>query len=151
MPQGNRSSREAVFSHPDVADYLNRNKKELLKKHTERENPDWYLYGRTQAIRDVFERKYSINSIIKDVSSIRLIDVPAGSGLYSGLYILSRVPYDVLKSAVESKDFIDYLAMLKNYKSGGYYTYGSKDLEQYLNYKIACHERATDFIPVDER
>ena len=76
------------------------------------------------------------------MSSIRLIDVPAGSGLYSGLYILSRVPYDVLKSAVESKDFIDYLAMLKNYKSGGYYTYGSKDLEQYLNYKIACHERA---------
>lgn len=148
---GKPLSREAVFSHPDVADYLNRNKKELLKKHTERENPDWYLYGRTQAIRDVFERKYSINSIIKDVSSIRLIDVPAGSGLYSGLYILSRVPYDVLKSAVESKDFIDYLAMLKNYKSGGYYTYGSKDLEQYLNYKIACHERATDFIPVDER
>ena len=148
---GKPLSREAVFSHPDVADYLNRNKKELLKKHTERENPDWYLYGRTQAIRDVFERKYSINSIIKDVSSIRLIDVPACSGLYSGLYILSRVPYDVLKSAVESKDFIDYLAMLKNYKSGGYYTYGSKDLEQYLNYKIACHERATDFIPVDER
>lgn len=63
---GKPLSREAVFSHPDVADYLNRNKKELLKKHTERENPDWYLYGRTQAIRDVFERKYSINFIIQD-------------------------------------------------------------------------------------
>ncbi len=27
--------------------------------------------------------------------------------------------------------------MLKNYKSGGYYTYSSKDLEQYLNYKLS--------------
>lgn len=95
--------------------------------------------------------KYSINSIIKDVETIRLIGVPVGSGLYSGLYILTEVPFDILESAIKSKEFINYLAMLKNYKRGGYYTYSSKDLEQYLNYKISQHEKAKDFIPVNER
>ena len=30
----------------------------------------------------------------------------------------------------------EYIKLLKNYKSGGYYNFSSKDLEQYLNYKL---------------
>lgn len=149
--KGKPLSKEEIFSHPEIAEYLEKNKAELLKKRTEEQKPDWYLYGRTQALKDVYSNKYSINSIIKEIKTIKLIKVPIGSGLYSGLYILTEVPFEILENAIKSEEFISYLAMLKNYKSGGYYTYNSKDLEQYLNYKISQHERAKNFIPANER
>lgn len=149
--KGKPLPKETIFSHPEIAEYLEKNKAVLLKKHTEKQKPDWYLYGRTQALKDVYSMKYSINSIIKEVNTIKLIDVPIGSGLYSGLYILTEVPRSILESIIKSEDFIKYLSLLKNYKSGGYYTYNSKDLEQYLNYKISQYERAKYFIPADKR
>ena len=130
---------EEIFSHKRVAEYLNENKGALLKGKTERENPFWYLYGRTQALKDVRLQKYSVNTIIKDKTSIKLNVVPKGTGVYSGLYILTDVSFDVIGEALRSDDFIMYLTLLKSYKSGGYYTYTSKDLEQYLNYKISLN------------
>lgn len=97
----------------------------------------WYLFGRTQALKDVSKMKYAINTIIKDKDSIKLEKVPEGKGLYSGLYILTEIEFDEIKQLVYSDDFIDYIKSLKNYKSGGYYTFASKDLEQYLNYKLS--------------
>lgn len=148
--KGKPLPKKEIFSHPEIAEYLEKNKADLLKKHTEEQKPDWYLYGRTQALKDVYSKKYSINSIIKEVKHIKLIDVPIGSGLYGGLYILTEVSFDVLRSVIKSPEFINYLAVLKNYKRGGYYTYNSKDLEQYLNYKISQHERTENFIPANE-
>lgn len=149
--KGKPLSKEEIFSHPEIAAYLEKNKETLLKGHTEKQKPDWYLYGRTQALKDVYSNKYAINSIIKDIESIKLVEVPIGVGLYSGLYILTEVPYDIIESIVKSEEFINYLAMLKNYKSGGYYTFNTKDLEQYLNYKISKDERAKHLIPANER
>lgn len=134
---GKPLSKEELFSYPEIAEYLTKHKAELLKKQTEKQNPNWYLYGRTQAIKDVYLKKYSINTIIKDIESIKINKVPSGSGVYSGLYILTEAPYEVLESIIRSDDFIDYLKILKHYKSGGYYTYTSKDLEQYINYKLS--------------
>ena len=95
------------------------------------------LFGRTQAIRDVAVNKYAINTIIKNKNSIHLEIVAAGKGVYSGLYILTDIDWEIIKDLIISDDFICYIKMLKNYKSGGYYTYSSKDLEQYLNYKLS--------------
>ena len=97
----------------------------------------WYLYGRTQALKDVNSHKIAINTTIKGTDSIKLNNVPAGCGVYSGLYILSDIPYDIISDIIISDDFIKYIASLKKYKSGGYYTFSSKDLETYLNYKIS--------------
>lgn len=93
-------------------------------------------YGRTQALKDVYKEKYSINTIIKDVSSIKLNRVPSGSGIYSGLYIVTDIDEKKLKEVLLCEEFIEYIISLKNYKSGGYYTFNSKDLEQYLNYRL---------------
>ncbi len=149
--KGMALSRNVVFSFPEISSYLNENKSILLKGKSEEEKPDWYLYGRTQAIRDVFVKKYSINTIISTVASIKLTEVPSGSGLYSGLYIITNVPIRTLEKIIKCEDFIDYLKTLKNYKSGGYYTYNSKDLEQYLNYKLSDYEEAKHIIPVEKR
>jgi len=97
----------------------------------------WYLFGRTQALKDVSKVKYAINTLIKDKGSIKLECVPQGAGIYSGLYILTDIEFETIKQLIYSEDFINYVKILKNYKSGGYYTFASKDLEQYLNYKLS--------------
>ncbi len=123
-----------LFAEPAVKAYFEQHKDELLKGAPE--YPGWFYFGRTQALKDVYTDKYSINSLVLNQDSIKLHKVPAGSGVYSGLYILTNVEEKVLLSILKSADFVSYVATLKNYKSGGYYTFNSKDLEQYLNFKL---------------
>lgn len=128
--------KERIFANQAIADYLNSNKSNLLKDATEDTNPYWYLFGRTQALKDVASDKLSINTTIKDVKSLKINRVNAGEGLYSGLYILTDFDFDVIINLLRTERFINYIASLKKYKSGGYYTYNSKDLESFLNYEI---------------
>lgn len=116
--------------------HLLSNKDKLSKSRDIEDDKFWYLFGRTQALKDVSKSKYAINTLIRDLDSIKLECVPQGSGIYSGLYILTDIEFETIKQLVFSKDFITYIKLLKNYKSGGYYTFASKDLEQYLNYKL---------------
>lgn len=140
-----------VFSFPEIESYLHLHKQDLLKGASEAEKPDWFLYGRTQAIKDVYSDKYSISSIVKDVESVKLNFVPSGAGVYGGLYILTSISEQELREYIYSDEFICYVSMLKNYKSGGYYTFNSKELEKYLNYKISSNERAKYCFPSDKR
>lgn len=128
--------KDRIFSNPDIALYLASNKPNLLKNSSEADNPYWYLFGRTQALKDVVVDKLSINTTIKDIKSIKINFVPSGAGLYSGLYILTDFDFDVITELLRSDKFISYISSLKKYKSGGYYTYNSKDLEAFLNYEI---------------
>ena len=134
--QGKPYPQNKIFENKEVAIHLNEHKEILLKGKDEKTFPEWYLYGRTQALKDVWTDKYAINTCIKDVESIKLNKVPAGCGLYSGLYILTDIQEKILRDIIESQEFINYIQMLKKYKSGGYYTFSSKDLELYINYKI---------------
>lgn len=124
-----------LFAVNAVADYLTARKSDLLKGRSERECADWYLYGRTQALKDVFSPKLAVSPIVKD--SPKLNASPAGTGVYGGLYILSREPEKEIARIVASEEFIDYVKALKGYKSGGYYTFNARALETYLNYSIS--------------
>ena len=119
-----------------VGEYLENNKHILLKGKSEQDATAWYLYGRTQAIKDVWHDKIAVNTCIKDVASIKINFAPKGNGVYSGLYIMSETNFDVIKKMLQSEDFLNYVKLLKKYKSGGYYTFSSKDLEVYLNYRL---------------
>ena len=112
--------------------------KEILCKERKAENNKlWYLFGRSQAIKDVYQDKYALNTIVKDKESIRLERVEKGKGVYGGLYILTDIDEDELRNFIVSDDFVAYIRLLSNYKSGGYYTFASKDVEEYLNYKLS--------------
>jgi adenine-specific DNA-methyltransferase len=108
---------------------LMENKVKLVERATEE---PWYAYGRTQAIKDTFKEKWAVKSTIKDLSEPICKRVPAGSGVYGGLYILTEHPESL--KALETQDFMNYVKMLGKYKSGGYYTFSSKELENYLNW-----------------
>lgn len=124
---------EKLIKNPKVKEYLEEHKKQLTERSIRHEN-DWYGFGRTQALGDVWRDKIAISSIVKDVDSIKLREVPVGNGVYGGLYICTEVPYAELETVVKSEQFIKYLSLLKNYKSGGYYSFSGRELELYLNY-----------------
>lgn len=116
----------------NVQKYLNKHKRDLTEKNTKSDS-DWYAFGRSQAINDVKLDKISINTCIKDIDSIKINKVDKNKGLYSGLYMLTNIPFNVIKDKICSQDFIDYLKILNKCKSGGYYTLSSKDLAKYIN------------------
>lgn len=104
----------------------------------------WYLYGRYQAIKDVSRFKHSINNIIRDYNDIKLCEAPKNVAVYSGFYIIkngikqtddiNKKVGKLIKDAVETKQFNDYIKVIGKSKNGGYYSYTTKDLEKYLNY-----------------
>jgi adenine-specific DNA-methyltransferase len=135
--KGKPLSLQSIQKNQDAYAHLLSFQRKLSKERDIENDAFWYLFGRTQAIKDVFRDKIAINTIIKDSKSIRLEKVPSGKGLYSGLYILSEIDYDTIKQILVSEEFVNYVKLLKNYKSGGYYAFSSKELEQYLNYKLS--------------
>lgn len=107
---------------------------DALKKRSLTDPKEWYGFGRTQGIKDAAKPKIAINNLIRNANDIKLEFCPAGSGVYGGLYILSDLSLDEIKSYVCNADFVRYVSLLKKYKSGGYFTYSSKDLKTYLEY-----------------
>lgn len=126
-----------IEKNKPLYEYLKMHQEDLAKGRDIENRELWYLFGRTQAIKDVSKDKYALNTIIKDKSSIRLEKVAAGKGLYSGLYILTSISEEEVRELIVSDEFVAYIKMLASYKSGGYYTFTSKDVEQYLNYKLS--------------
>ena len=41
-----------------------------------------------------------------------------------------------LRAALQCERFISYVAALRKYKSGGYYTFNARELQQYLNHAL---------------
>lgn len=130
---------KTLTSNSKVKDYFENNKETLLNRSLEKKE-DWYGFGRTQGIGDVYKVKYSINTLIRDVCDLKIIKCDKGVGVYSGLYILTDIDENELLKILYNKDFISYISLLGKYKSGGYYTFSSKDLKNYLEYKYSQRE-----------
>ena len=112
--------------------YLFKHKDQLESRSIEK-NAKWYSYGRSQAIKDIFEDKVAINTLIKEVKNLKIIKCNKGTAVYSGLYILG-LEYNVIEKILRTNDFIEYVKIIGKYKNGGYYTFSSGDLEKYLIY-----------------
>ena len=121
----------------------------LLERRAERLDIDmtqenWYLYGRTQAIKDVNKYRVSCNNLIRDKNDVILRELPAKTAVYSGFYIIRngmlqnrkemKLLYQQVDDALKTNLFADYVKSIGKSKNGGYYTFSTKDLEQFLNY-----------------
>ena len=121
----------------------------LLERRAERLDIDmtqenWYLYGRTQAIKDVNKYRVSCNNLIRDKNDIILRVLPAKTAVYSGFYITRngmlqnrkemKLLYQQVDDALKTNLFANYVKSIGKSKNGGYYTFSTKDLEQFLNY-----------------
>lgn len=121
----------------------------LLKRRAERLDIDmtqenWYLYGRTQAIKDVNKYRVSCNNLIRDKDDIILRRLWPNTAVYSGFYIMRKgMPqngltlmemFTKIEGAMKTDTFIRYVKSLGKSKNGKYYTFTTKDLEKFLNY-----------------
>lgn len=120
---------------PIVAKYLLNNKEILLKRDLDK-SAVWYGFGRSQAISDTYKNKIAINSLYMNKEDVKFYKCPVGSIVYGGLYILGDVDIDMLENILISDEYMQYVKILKKYKSGGYYTIGSKEMENYINYQL---------------
>ena len=117
------------------AKILQQNKERLLSRSIVDENL-WYAFGRTQAIPDTYKNKYGINAIYRKAEDVHVTPCEVGCAVYGGMYILTDLPIDKIKSILCSQEYIDYVSTIGKYKSGGYYTVSTKDIEKFLNYKL---------------
>lgn len=120
---------------PESYNYLKENR-EILENRAIADKNSWFLFGRSQAIGDVFREKLAVNTTIKDLNSIKINEVPSGSGLYSGIYITGDFNKMKIEKYIKSEEFLRYVKNLKKYKSGGYYTFSTGDLRKFLLYKL---------------
>ena len=139
---GKLYSENEIFKDKNLKKYLTEKKGLLIKRSNEKDNERyWYAFGRSQAIGDTYKDKLAINTLIRTIEDIKLIKARKGIGVYSGLYIVSNsIPMEHIKKILWSNDFCKYVSLLGKYKSGGYYTYSSKDVTSFINYKLSKEE-----------
>lgn len=118
----------------DLKNYLLDNKDDFEKRSRDK-NTLWYAFGRSQGIRDFFKDKITINALLRTKKDIKLNPAPAGTGVYSGLYLVGDFDYELINDILISDEFVEYISMLGKYKAGGYYTFSSSDLKKYVIYK----------------
>ena len=126
---------DELIKVPKIKDYYFKNAERLKSRSLENKNI-WHIFGRSQGVLDTWKNKYAINTLIRHIDDIKLTPCPAGVGSYSGLYILTELSFNELKNILFQQEFVDYIQSLGKYKQGGYYTFSSKDLLKYLDYKI---------------
>ena len=130
--------------HPDAYEYLTDRKKLLSERAYDNE---WYVFGRSQGLSDLYRYKLAINSIIKNRQNLNLKMVKSGDGIYGGLYMVTdddkldeQKQIALLSKAaglLQTDDFVRYVFSLKKYKRGGFCTFSGKDAEAYLNWKLS--------------
>lgn len=142
------SEGEFKRQYPEAYDYLLSHKGLLAKRKMPDAEKNWYLFGRSQGIADVFKFKCSINNIIRDTDDLRMHPLKKGTGVYNGLYILLPCSYDgkvcdnlnygsKVYDILHTNEFLRYVIALGEHKNGGYYAFSAKDLENFLNYKLS--------------
>ncbi|MDR0906418.1 MAG: SAM-dependent methyltransferase [Oscillospiraceae bacterium] len=130
---------ETLAEVPAIKRHFEAHRQKLEARSLDR-GAAWYEFGRSQGLNDVGRNKYAVNALIRSAADIKLTPCAPGTGVYGGLYILTDVGLDELRSLFND-NFTGYAEMLGKYKSGGYYTFSSKDLQRYLNYTYSERNR----------
>lgn len=136
---GKLIAEEKLVKDKELYNYLLENKSKLLMRSSENKADSyWFAFGRSQAISDTYKNKISINTLLRTSSDLKIVSAPAGTGVYSGLYLIgNEKSLSKISEILLNEEFSTYISLLGKYKSGGYYTFSSKDIKAYLDYKLA--------------
>lgn len=125
------SEDEMQTRFPGAMAYLNKHKAELEKRDADK-TAQWYEYGRSQAIKNIWGPKILISKVISDCTEAYLLEdeeVP-----YSGIYITSSGNADLsdLLEVFKSKRFKQYISKVGLSVSGTSRRIITKDIEEYI-------------------
>lgn len=118
---------------------------EELGKDTAKEN--WWLYGRSQAISDTFVEKYAVGSLISADNKPKITHAPAGTGVYGGVYIKSRMSPMLFYSAISlfrrnMDRYWEFARQIGHKKNGGYYYVSAYEMQSFIN--MLVNEKTED-------
>ncbi len=133
---------KTLSQNPAIRRYYRRGC-QLLKSRSLPNPKTWRGFGRTQGLKDVALTKYAVNTLIRDAGDLKITLCPPGAGVYSGLYVLTDVPFETFRSLLKTNDFSAYVATLQKYRSGGYYTFSSKELKAFLECQFIKNAKHT--------
>lgn len=100
----------------------------------------WYAYGRTQGLPDTFKKKYGIKHIVKSPQDMEISFIDSGVGVYGGLYVVADDGYDTFIEKIYDENFFRFIKLLRKYKSGGYYTFSTREFNAYASYYLKNNE-----------
>lgn len=127
------ASKQMIKKFPFCYEYFLKNKELFLNRDLDKNWKEWYQFGRSQSIQNIHQKKIVINNIIKD--SVRFFELNSEIMVYSGLYIISN-NIDYIRERLSSQDFIDYVKIVGKDMRGGYKSFTSKNLSNFLNMEI---------------
>lgn len=120
---------------PNIHKYLLQNKKTLSARSLDK-NSLWFWYGRSQAIQSVEDEKIVIAPLLKDTDEKGVFyKVPKDTLIYSGLFISqpkTRLSLESLLPQLITIDFAKYLKLNGKDMSGGYKSFNSRTVKDYL-------------------
>ena len=95
-------------SFPRTAEYLQIYKNQLLKRNADN-SAQWFEYGRSQALRNLQQKKLLVSTII--TNKVSVYELSENTIPYSGIYIVALNDNDLAyaKRILESQDFFNYV------------------------------------------
>lgn len=116
---------------PKTYKYLKKHYNELIKRDIEKTN-EWYLFGRSQGLKNCNKKKIIFKHIInkKDPQIITYL-LNENTVCYSGIYTTTDENIEELKKIFESKDFSRYCSLVGKDMNGGYISVSSKMIKDY--------------------
>lgn len=108
----------------------------LLNKRSLDKNTEWFAFGRSQGVNDFECSKIVVSTLLRSKKDIKILEIDAGIGVYSGLYIIGNINAEFIRNILLDDNFVNYVKIIGKYKSGGYYTFSSRDLKKYISFKI---------------
>lgn len=125
---------EIMAALDDEARAIVRDNEDALRGRSKVDSRYWLSYARTQGIEDTFVDKVTVNNLYRDARDVKLVEAPAGTGVYGiGAYVTGMGIGD-LREALSDELFWVLVRSLRKYKNGGYYTIDNAAIERYLNY-----------------
>lgn len=143
FPYDQHDGTPLIFNDKDLSDYFIQNRKTLLKGKTEETVPNWCLFGKSQGLKDIGKWRIAMSNIFKpsEPETSNIAEIPPGSGIYNGLYIVSqsgkRLDFKLIRKILESPEFYAYGQMFGRYKRGGWFEIKAVEVEKILNWKLS--------------
>lgn len=127
-------SEEELIQHTKAHAYLLTHKEDLETRDSDK-SALWFHYGRSQGIGNMLKEKLVFSHVVHpDQKNIKAFILPMETVVYSGLFITATaegLSLEQIKEVIESEDFCRYVKLTGKDMSGGYKTFGAKNVKAF--------------------
>ncbi len=124
---------EEIFekNFPRCVEYLNEFREQLDNRKSDK-SAKWFEYGRSQALKHLFQNKLLISTLI--TGEVKLVNLNKDIIPTSGLYIVPKSNYDLelAQTILTSREFLQYTKKIGVISNGNSYRISPKDINDFM-------------------